>query len=160
MLLYNNKFHTGVRPGAKAVKEGEMDIGERVVSAWNHGDVDGVVALYAEDAVYQHPMVPGGLHGRDAIREFVLGMTSAFSDIGEKVTSSISSGDEAAVEILHSAIQSGELQTPAGPVPATNKRVELNAAHFYRLNADGLIAEERMYANPMEMMAQLGVGPG
>ena len=49
-----------------------MDIGERVVNAWNRGDVDAVVALYAEDAVWQHPMVPGGVHGRDAIRLWMI----------------------------------------------------------------------------------------
>ena len=68
--------------------------------------------------------------------------------------------DEAAVEILHSAIQSGELQTPAGPVPATNKRVELNAAHFYRLNADGLIAESRGHFDNASYQRQLKYGPG
>ena len=47
-----------------------------------------------------------------------------------------------------------------GPVPATGNTVELLAAHFFRVNDDGLIVEERMYANPLAMLAQLGVMPG
>jgi hypothetical protein len=45
-----------------------------------------------------------------------------------------------------------------GPIPATSAIVELLAAHFFRVGQDGLIVEERMYANPMAMLAQLGVG--
>ena len=128
--------------------------------AWNTGDTDAVAASYAVDVVYQHAMLPEPITGREAVRAFISGMGGAFSDIDDHVSHAVVSGDEVAAEVRHRARHTGELPTPMGPVPATGKTVELVAAHFFRIDADGLIVEERMYANPMAMLAQLGVMPG
>lgn len=45
-------------------------IGEEWARHWNTSDLDGVVAAYAEDAVYLPPHHEA-VHGRDAIREYL-----------------------------------------------------------------------------------------
>jgi steroid delta-isomerase-like uncharacterized protein len=136
-----------------------LDVVNRWNEAWNTGGTDAVTAMYAEDVVYQHAMLPEPITGGEAVRQFIFGMGSAFSDIEVAVMHAVHSGDEVAAEVRHRARHTGDLPTPMGPVPATDRTVELVAAHFFRVNADGLIVEERMYANPMTMMAQLGVIP-
>ena len=39
-----------------------------VCDAWEHGDPDAAAALFAPDGVYEDPLYPAPLHGRDAIR--------------------------------------------------------------------------------------------
>jgi steroid delta-isomerase-like uncharacterized protein len=137
-----------------------LDAINRWNDAWNTGDTDAVAAAYADDVVYQHAMLPAPIAGREAVREFISGMGGAFSEIDDAVVHAVVKGDEVAAEVRHRARHTGELPTPMGPVPATSNTVELLAAHFFRVNDDGLIVEERMYANPLAMLAQLGVMPG
>ena len=44
---------------------------ERYVAAWDRGDVDGVVAMLAEDAVFSMPPNTDWFRGREAIRDFL-----------------------------------------------------------------------------------------
>ena len=44
---------------------------ERYVEAWDRGDVDGVVAMLAEDAVFSMPPNTAWFRGREAIRDFL-----------------------------------------------------------------------------------------
>ncbi len=53
---------------------------------WNAGEVDGVVAAYAEDAVYLPPHHEA-VHGRDAIREYLkVPLGHGVSDLAFEVT--------------------------------------------------------------------------
>ncbi len=45
-------------------------LGDEWARHWNAGDLDGVAAVYAEDAVYLPPHHES-VHGRDAIREYL-----------------------------------------------------------------------------------------
>jgi RNA polymerase sigma-70 factor (ECF subfamily) len=44
---------------------------ERYVDAWDRGDVDGVVAMLAQDAVFSMPPNTAWFRGREAIRDFL-----------------------------------------------------------------------------------------
>ena len=133
-----------------------LDTLNRWKDAWNSGDTSAVAALYAEDAVFLHPIVPEALKGRDAIGEFLGAMGSAFSEIDVAVLNAVTGGDWVAGEVQHIARHTGDLPTPSGPLPATGKLADLPAAHFMRVGPDGLIVEEHMYANPLLLMTQLG----
>jgi limonene-1,2-epoxide hydrolase len=136
-----------------------LDVVNHWNDAWNSGDVRNVAACYAEDVVYQHSMLPEPLNGRDAVLEFISGIGSAFSSVDDAVVHAVQNGDEVAAEVRHRARHTGDLPTPMSVLSATDRTVELVAAHFFRVNDAGLIVEERMYSNPMDMMAQLGATP-
>jgi uncharacterized protein (TIGR02246 family) len=61
-------------------------IGDEWARHWNAGELDGVVAAYAEDAVYLPPHHEA-VHGRDAIREYLKAPFShSVSDLAFDVT--------------------------------------------------------------------------
>ena len=61
--------------GANTVKlsdAGEAErLSQRVLSAWNVQDVEGVVACYTEDCVYLDPNTRGPVVGHDALRRYL-----------------------------------------------------------------------------------------
>jgi steroid delta-isomerase-like uncharacterized protein len=120
------------------------DLPRRWAAAWASGDVNQLVDLYAEDAIYRHPMFPEPVVGKRALREHFENVGAVFADINPQVVDVISSGDRVAAEIVHVARRIAELHTPAGVLPPA-ERVESPAGHFFRLDASGLIAEEHQY---------------
>ncbi len=61
-------------------------IGDDWARHWNAQELDGVVAAYAEDAVYLPPHHEA-IHGRDAIREYLKSpLNRGFSDLAFDVT--------------------------------------------------------------------------
>jgi len=61
-------------------------IGDAWAQHWNAGELDGVIAAYADDAVYLPPHHQA-VHGRDAIREYVKApMGRGVSDLAFQVT--------------------------------------------------------------------------
>jgi uncharacterized protein (TIGR02246 family) len=76
-----------------ARREGEISaagairrMGDEWARHWNAGDLDGVAAVYAEDAVYLPPHHEA-VHGRDAIREYLKApLSHGVSDLAFEVT--------------------------------------------------------------------------
>ena len=64
---------------------------DRYVERYNAGDLDGVMDLYAEDAVQNMP--DGTFEGRDAIRERLAQELDAFPDVNHTVRSFVEQGD-------------------------------------------------------------------
>jgi steroid delta-isomerase-like uncharacterized protein len=56
------------------------DFALRWGTAWNDHDGDAVAALCAEELVYDEPALGDTAHGRDAIRNFVTAMDTAYPD--------------------------------------------------------------------------------
>ena len=97
-----------------------LDVVNRWNDAWNTGDFEAVAAMYAEDVVYQHAMLPEPITGREAVLQFISAMGSAFSDFDDAVVHAVHNGDEVAAEVRHRARHTGDLPLPTGPVPATD----------------------------------------
>src|SRR5205809_499750 len=119
------------------------DLTDRLLKAYNSGDVATLADCYAVDAVQQHPFFPAGNTGRAAIQAAEGGVFAAFSDIDWQLVRTIDQGEWAAIETVVAATNTSEMPTPDGNViPATNKRVTIPLVNVVRLDADGLIAEE------------------
>src|SRR2546430_11226916 len=88
-----------------------LDAINRWNDAWNTGDTNAVAAVYADDVVYQHAMLPEPITGRDAVRGFISGMGGAFSDIDDAIAHAVVSGDEVAAEVRHRARHTGDSPT-------------------------------------------------
>ena len=57
------------------------DILKAMVTAIEGRDAEAFAALFAEDAVGYHPMFPGGVRGRAAIKEAEQSLFAAFDDV-------------------------------------------------------------------------------
>jgi steroid delta-isomerase-like uncharacterized protein len=134
------------------------DLTDKLVKAFNSGDVDALADCYAVDATQQHPFFPAGNQGRDAIRQSEGGIFAAFSDIDWQPQRCVEGDDWGAIEATVSATNTSDMPLPDGNVlPATNKRITIPIAMFVRLDDDGVIAEEHRYLDVAGMMGQLGL---
>ena len=132
------------------------DLLDRYVELYNLGDLDGVMELYAEDAVQIMP--DGTYEGRSAIRER-LGRELAAFEIDWTLLSFIEQGDAFADEWLMAGTQTGPLVMPDGTELApTGKRVELRGMELCRVR-DGKLVVDNLYYDNLAVAAQLGLIP-
>jgi steroid delta-isomerase len=81
---------------------------------WESGDVDGIVALYAPDAVLFSEPFRAPVHGRDGVRGYVAGAFADESEVRAWFGEPIVGGGRAAVEWWAALRESGEEVTIAG----------------------------------------------
>ena len=74
-------------------------LSQRIVDAFNSGDVDAFAACFAPDAVQLHPFFPEPLQGREAIRAAEGGMFGAFDHISMEALNVVESGNQVAMEL-------------------------------------------------------------
>jgi steroid delta-isomerase-like uncharacterized protein len=120
-------------------------------TAWNDHDVDGIVALYAENAVVESPL--GGTHqGRAAIGAIAKTFFEAFTDATLTTDDVIIDGDRVVHVFTMSGTDTGGLMgmDPSGK-PALVPMV------FVCRVADGLIVHERRIYDFTGMLVQIGV---
>ncbi len=135
-----------------------QDTMNKLLAAMNDHDAEAVSALYADDAVAYDPFYPEPLRGRRAIEEDAAGFMKGFSDIRMEALSILEKDDRSgAAELRFSGTHDGPLTSPAGEIPATNKRMELRGGGFVKLNERGQIIEERRYYDPTQLLRQLGL---
>ena len=131
---------------------------DRYVERYNAGDLDGVMALYADDAVQGMP--DGVFEGRAAIRERLANELDAIPDVTHTVVSFIEQGDAFADEWTFVGTQTGPLTLPDGSVlPPTGKRVEVSGMEVVRVGPDGKIVLNTLYYDNLAVAAQLGLVP-
>ena len=133
------------------------DLLERYVELYNAGDLDGVMDLYADDAVQLMP--DGTFEGRAAIRDRLAQELDAFSDLAHRYTSYVEEGDAFADEWVFVGTHTGPLVLPDGTeVPATGKRVEMPGMELVKMR-DGKIVVDNLYYDNLAVAAQLGLLP-
>jgi steroid delta-isomerase-like uncharacterized protein len=130
---------------------------EQYVERYNAGDLDGVMDLYAEDAVQIMP--EGTFEGRSAIRDRLARDLVACPDIAWTVLSFVEQGDAFADEWSFVATHTGPFQMPDGSeLPPTGKRVELRGMELVEVR-DGKIVVDNLYYDNLAVFAQLGLVP-
>ena len=65
-----------------------------VCDAWERGDPDAAAALFAPDGVYEDPLYPAPLHGRDAIRAGLAAGIAAITDCRVMLDPVLERGDQ------------------------------------------------------------------
>jgi steroid delta-isomerase-like uncharacterized protein len=134
-----------------------QDILRQTIDAFNRHDAEAFAACYAGDAVARDPQYAEPLRGRDAIRKDVADFFAAFPDVHATLDTLLANGDTAASEGRITGTHRGSLVTPAGPVPATNRRVDVPVARVIRVDGQGKIAECRRYFDMAGLAQQLGL---
>ncbi|MFQ6011865.1 MAG: ester cyclase [Nitrososphaerales archaeon] len=117
----------------------------KAIEAFNQHNLDELMPLYANDVLHLHPF-PQPTIGIDALRKENSEFFEAFPDLEFEVSNLISKGEWASAEFILKGTNKGPMISRDGTsTPATNKRVERQSSVFWRLNSDGLIAEEHFY---------------
>jgi len=130
---------------------------DRYVERYNAGDLDGVMDLYAEDAVQLMP--DGTFEGRSTIRDRLARELASFSDLAHRVVSYIEQDDAFADEWVFVGTHTGPVAMPDGSeLPPTGKRVEVPGMEVVRLR-DGKITANNLYYDNLAVAAQLGLLP-
>jgi steroid delta-isomerase-like uncharacterized protein len=141
--------------------EGELD-GEAVVmklfSAMNSAESDEIAALAHEDVKFVD--VPGGeeVKGREQWKAYWGRYLKAFPDLELEVTNIVAAGDSVTVEGARRGTHKGDLESPAGSIPATKKPIDVPFCLVVRVS-DGLIVDAREYYDAVTMLLQLGIMP-
>ena len=127
------------------------------VERYNAGDLEGVMDLYAEDAVQLMP--EGTFEGRSVIRERLANELIALPDIAWTVLSFVEQGNTFADEWAFVATHTGPLQMPDGTeLPPTGRRIELRGMELVEMR-DGKIVVDNLYYDNMAVLTQLGLVP-
>ncbi len=131
---------------------------EHAFEAYNSGDVDAFMEVYADDAVLSYPGVPGGtIRGRQAIRQNWADQRASFPD--GHITSEVLvvEGDTAADEFTYSGTNTGPMAMPDGStLPATGRHIEMKGMQLLQLR-DGKVIRHDLFLDSAVMAAQMGM---
>lgn len=99
------------------------------------------------------------IDGLAGVKGFTAGMHAAVSPFFLRVEKVLAEGNEAAAWWTTGGTHTGPLMSPAGPIPPTGREMEMAGVSLLRVE-HGKIVEERVLADLMGAMQQLGVLPG
>ena len=124
-------------------------------TAVNSGDIDQVLALYTDDALWEEVAIGLAAHGQDEIRAHLDRLYTAVPDITFDVSSGFVAGDRAVVEWTVSGTYSSDFP---GLPPAAGQHFSIRGASVFEL-ADGKIRRYTEYWDAYLFLVQLGALP-
>jgi steroid delta-isomerase-like uncharacterized protein len=128
------------------------------VDAFNTGDWEQLQAGLTPDSRYHELATQRKVEGPEQIVELFKGWKTAFPDAAGTVTSAVSSGNTAALEVTWKGTHTGPLGMAEGTIPASGKRQETPAAFVFDFEGDR-IKESRQYFDTMTLLKQIGAQP-
>ena len=134
-------------------------LGKRWTELFDKKDRRGIMTLYAENCVNAQPHLPQPIKGKKATEEDLNAFFKAFPDGKFVATHVLTSGDTLAMEWTYTGTQTGALAGPGGTIPPSGKHVTVKGAEFFKVDAQGLIVDERGYFDLVSFLTQLGVMP-
>ncbi len=124
---------------------------DRRAGLWRSRDAEALAADYADEAVLVSPLL-GTSVGRAAIGQSFRGLFGAFPDWTLATTNLMVDAENVAQVVSITATHTNELFG----LPATNKRVDIQAVIVYRLVGAAIAHEERIY-DFTRFLIELGV---
>lgn len=125
----------------------------RFREAFNAGDLDGAIAVFAPDAVVHMSSAPEPLT-MEEFKQLGALLVSAFTGGKSTVEDMIAEGDKVVSQLTFRGTHTGDLMG----IPATGKSVMISEIIIDQF-ADGKIIESWRLFDQMAMMQQLGVIP-
>jgi ketosteroid isomerase-like protein len=114
---------------------------------------------YSKDAQSTAPGLPTAKGAAQVIEKHAKPIATALPDITGERQLTLASGKTVATIVLMRGTHAGPLAGPAGPVPATNKKIGLLAFHAVESGAGSTAAKEWFIQDNGTMAAQLGLSP-
>ena len=124
---------------------------ERHLKAEGAGDVDGAVAVYADDVVHDAVGFPGSpRQGKDAARDFYGFLTANFRTDDERPIHQFVMDDTLVLEQEMTGTVIGEMLG----IPGNGRRITFRILHVFEFR-DGLISREQVWIDTAAVVAQL-----
>jgi steroid delta-isomerase-like uncharacterized protein len=127
--------------------------------AWSDHDLDGVLALLAAAFVSRSSLSQGRPADKDLIARGFNMFMKALPDLREEIVGVVAEGDKVACQVIETATFTGPMELPTGIVAPTNRAYTLPVGSFFRLDARGLIIEQRTYWDTASWARQIGIDP-
>ncbi len=127
--------------------------------AWNDHNLEDLLALLAPDFISRSSLSQGRPANKDMIAMGFNMFDRSLPDLREEVVSIIAEDDHVACQVIETAIFTGPMQLPTGELAPTNKQYKIPVASFFRINAEGLISEQRTYWDTADWERQIGIDP-
>ncbi len=141
-------------PATSAIAQGCTEqLAQDFLAGWSH-DLPKLMPLFADNVVYEDTTVHAVLHGKDELRNFAAGWFKAFPDLSFALTSTVISGDRAAVAWQVTGTQRGDMPG----MPTSNKATNVAGVSLMEC-AGGKITHTVDYWDMATTMRQLGFLP-
>jgi steroid delta-isomerase-like uncharacterized protein len=127
--------------------------------AWTEHNLGNLLALLAPDFVSRSSLSQGRAADKDMMARGFAMFDKSLPNLKEEIVSVIAEGDRVACQVIETATFAGPLELPTGVIAPTNRTYRLPVASFFRLNAQGLIAEQQTYWDTANWAHQLGIDP-
>jgi predicted ester cyclase len=133
------------------------EIAGRWVEAFNAHDEERIRALNTENGVID---APGDvtMDGKEGTTAYAMSWLNAFSDARVTVHTEIVEGDWVAQRFTFEGTHDGTLNSPAGEIPPTHRRLTGRGVQLLRVEGDA-VAETHLYFDQVQVMTQLGLMP-
>ena len=131
---------------------------EKWIAAVNAKDYDAYLDLFSADVLTRSTANTEPMLGKEALRQQLVGLYTAFPDYYLKLENSVVADDQFVCEIEASGTNIEDLNLGPGapPIPATGKRFRTQGI-FVATVEGGKISEVHMYPDLMGMMRQFGL---
>lgn len=128
----------------------------RYAEAWNRHDVDAILALHTDDAVFENHTSGGLAVGKAEIRRLIEGVFTTFPDL-HFATRRVYLGEGVAVlEWTATATHTKPIDRGARTFAPSGKTLSWDGLDVMPLR-DGLVARKDVYADSISFLQQLGV---
>ena len=127
--------------------------------AWTDHNQADLLALLASDFVSRSSLSQGRPVGKDMIAKGFAMFDTALPDLKEELVSIMAEGDRVVCEVIETATFTGPMQLGATAIPPTKRSYKIPVGAFFRLDAQGLIVEQRSYWDTADWERQVGIDP-
>ena len=125
------------------------------LAAENAQDVAATLATFADDCFYRIPAQGIDLRGKERIGAYYATLFATFPDFVNVEGTYYEAADNVFVELSVRRTHTNAW----GPVPASGRVLHTSSLAHFPLAADGLLAGEIVYLNPVESLYQTGALP-
>jgi steroid delta-isomerase-like uncharacterized protein len=127
----------------------------RYGDAWNRHDVDAILALHTDDAVFENHTSGGLATGKAEIRKLLEGVFATFPDLTFATRRAYYREDLAVLEWTATATHANPVTSGGRTFPPSGKTLSWNGMDIMPMRG-GRVARKDVYADSISFLRQLG----
>jgi len=129
---------------------------DRYGDAWNRHDIDAILALHTDDAVFENHTSGGVAVGKAQLRALLESVFATFPDLHFTTRRAYVREDVAVVEWTATATHARAITRGRQTFPPTGRTLSWDGTDVLPMR-DGLVARKDVYADSLSFLRQLGV---